>query len=78
MLIHERTLSRKLAQPLYFSFHKKEPSINRAEIIGVWQSYRACDEACDRIWNKELTLSSQFDRLQKRSILGRFWNLKYT
>ena len=35
MLIHERTMSHKLVQPLYFSFHKKEPSLNRAEIIGV-------------------------------------------
>ena len=35
MLIHERAMSSKLAQPLYFSFHKKEPSINRAEIISV-------------------------------------------
>ena len=35
MLIHERTMNRKLAKPFYFSFHKKEPSFNRAEIIGV-------------------------------------------
>ena len=35
MFIHERAMSSKLAQALYFSFHKKEPSINRAEIIGV-------------------------------------------
>lgn len=32
MHINERTMNRKLAKTLYFSFHKKEPSINRAEI----------------------------------------------
>ena len=69
MLIHERAMSSKLAQPLYFSFHKKEPSINRAEIIGVWQRVTKLPRMWRSMWQ---------DLKQRANVAVSVWSIAKT